>query len=120
MRDAALLAWCYANLPIHVPVDVYRKIAAKVVEKQMRKAEDIMMKIKRPQPDKDGLYHNDGVLAQMEEWYEKARKKAEKTKWTAEELCKLTKDKTRHSRFKKSAKCDGALSEDIEPSDTKI
>ena len=67
IRDSVLLAWCYANLPIHIPANFYVERAKKEFEAKVRFEERFLMKAKGIQPDKDGKYHPGGILEQIKQ-----------------------------------------------------
>ena len=90
VRDAVLLAWCYANLPIHIPASFYTQRARKDFEEKVKCEEVFLFKAKGVQADKDGLYHNEGILAQTKDWYEKARKNSKKV-ITTKDIIRLEK-----------------------------
>lgn len=68
-RDAALLAWCYANLPIRIPPEFY--VAKKQMELQDKMIKDLVYK-PSIRPVMDGkIHYSKGLISQMNEFYEK-------------------------------------------------
>ena len=90
-RDAALLAWCYAGLPIQIPASFYQKQAIQELRDKTAKEGEFLLKDKGVKPDENGRYHSEGIMSQIDQWYEKARQKAQQ-KITLKELNSLSQE----------------------------